>query len=301
MATLASTLVPKRRFTPSGTSIWSADYESGKHETYFTGPNTDDVKPGNSPGQVVTTRAHSGIYSGYYTVRSNTGNGSARCYWVKDFRFDSSGKFNVSNIPATHDFKISGWFYVPSVTLIGWVSFITLHFEGWDAAVTIDSGKNKYAYIWTPNGIFSHSQAGQTAQQWPFDSWFKLEVEIHYRPANQLSTIILREDDIQIARLDAYATTPQAPKRIYDIHFGVYIGSTQPSFAIYNDDLELTDLTGTSIGITGTSSAIIPKNSETVGPTTTLLTPESSFIALSLTSQWYSNTDAPASKSDKWE
>jgi hypothetical protein len=236
----ASGLVPRRRFSgPLSSPIWSWNFESGTQWT-----NGGPTHPcGNNPGQVVTNIVHGETHSGYYTCSGTDGGATAS--------FPSLDLIDRSvnpEVPAIHtsDLYAEVWIYIPTVSLAGngaWISLWTAETEGWNYAITVDSGNDRKAFLWT-NLINPNGQANpQTSNvQWPFDKWFKIGVETHLRPTGQTSWIILYQDGVQIDRMDLnlpYATAPQ----IWMYHWGLYMGGGQNIFTVYNDDIALYDLT----------------------------------------------------------
>lgn len=238
----ASALAVRRRVIPLGSSpIWSTGYESGSHSG-FTGPNGVEMC-GNNPGEI-STFSHTGNYSGYYyftdpTVRGQVLTpGQCRSYYAIEPWKDNS--------LTTRDYYIELWVYVPSVTLSSssgaWVSFITIEYQDWSYALTVNSGNDRQLFLDLHTG-FTDSKGYQTrgGVQWPFDKWFKIGLEVHYRPASEVSTIILYQDDQRLVRLDTHARDPQ-PLNVWMLHFGIYTGGQQ-RFAAYNDEIAFYDLT----------------------------------------------------------
>jgi len=239
--------------------LWSCDFESGTQQgtgTYptscFDWANIADVPVvGNNPGEVLSTLTHSGKYAGYYYYTSpNAGSdGVTRDFWSIDW---------TGNQPTTLDFTVDGWFYVPSVTITSWVSFISIHFNGY-STISVDYnpavyGSNRFLYLYnqmTPDWGF---QASGKEVQFPFDRWFKLAVEVHYKlPNTQPSEFILYQDDVKIID-QVEAVRYNTPTNLLALHFGVYNDNGQKQFAIYNDDLSLTDLSGGTTTTTSTST-----------------------------------------------
>jgi hypothetical protein len=233
-----ATLQVKRRM--QGTLLWSCDFESGSHNpapytSYcFSTPNDQAIAPGNNPGEVVTSLVHSGKYAGYYYITSNPTAGWVRDYW----------NMYWNTQPTTHDLLAVAWVYVPTQTMTGPVSFITIGFDGYTPiTVDIDRQTLPHMYLKLWNSIFTDADAYQLNPkvEFPFDKWVKLALEIHYRPAAEASNLILYQDDVKIIDFQTHALAAQ-PKNLLAIHFGLYVGNGQGAFKVYNDDLSLYDI-----------------------------------------------------------
>jgi len=226
--------------------IWYADYESGKHDTYFNTPwaaETADPCGANHPGNI-TQFAHSGAYAGYYDDTPPHSSSVCRSYYNIDFNCRQCPK-----IPDTRDFYVELWVYVPSTTIQDWFSFISIKFDEYKGIMIDSSIESKHA-LFIHNDIFVDKDLLQSdfgrpiKAQWPFDKWFKIGVEVHYRPSDQISQVIVYQDDLEILRLQTHALDPQ-PRHFINLHFGLYTGGQQATFAVYNDDITLYDLTAT--------------------------------------------------------
>jgi hypothetical protein len=223
--------------TPTAThyyyTLWSTDFESGTFGD-FTGPNSIDICPGNNPGQI-STFSHTGRFSSvYYTNASSNSGGLCRSYYIVE------PAAWMQNLLDTEDYYLEVWVYVPSTTpVVGWVSFMSIEYENWRGAVTVDSGSDRQLYIW--NNIFnSIVYQANAAVQWPFDKWFKIGVEVHYKPSDQISTVVLFQDSAVVGILRAHALSAQL-LHVWMIHFGLYTGH-QSTFTIYNDDITFSKL-----------------------------------------------------------
>lgn len=217
----------------SKTLFWACNFESGNHAACFNVPNGQNIAPGNSPGEIVTNLVHSGMYASYYYITSNPTGGWVRDYWSIDW---------AGRQPTTHDFIVEAWIYVPTQTIIGTASFITIGFDGYNS-ITIDldsrSLPKRYLMIW--NAIFTDTYGYQTINskvELPFDKWVKLEVEVHYRPSIEMSNVILYQDNVKIVDFTTHARDAQ-PRHLLNMHFGLYVGAEVQTFSVYNDDLAL--------------------------------------------------------------
>ena len=247
--------------TPSGRVLWSCDFESGSMQSAGTGcfnvpnPSTQDVCPNsNNPGVVESSTVYSGNYAGYYASGGNANpNLPCRSYWNAEFG-GGSPRFPAIT---TDDFYVDGWFYVPSATISGWVSFITLAWASLGQPdLTVDSiptsphGQSLYIHDveWTTSGSTYYYQTNPIT--WPFDTWFNIGFAVHLVPAPGISTYQVYQNGVEI--IDASLTIQSSYTRIpnlHHIHFGLYMGpfdGTQNAFwSVYNDDLVLEDLSGT--------------------------------------------------------
>ena len=259
--------------TPSGPVLWSCDFESGSMQSAGTGcfnvpnPSTQDVCPNsNNPGVVESSTVYSGNYAGYYASGGNANpNLPCRSYWNAEFG-GGSPRFPAIT---TDDFYVDGWFYVPSATISGWVSFITL---AWASSgqpdLTIDSiptsphGQSLYIHDveWTTSGSTYYYQTNPIT--WPFDTWFNIGFAVHLVPAPGISTYQVYQNGVEI--IDASLTIQSSYTRIpnlHHIHFGLYMGpfdGTQNAYwSVYNDDLVLEDLSGTGSGTGGSGTVTV--------------------------------------------
>ena len=226
---------------PSGKLVWSWDFESGT-QWDDSGP-LPGVGCGNNPGQVVTTQAHSGTRSGYYTIPSS--HQSTCGSWPSLDFVDYSGT-PKSTIPTVREFKYELWVYIPYTTFNGWIVLGNVFYDNWSpiAWVNTDLPERKLFmsdYLFTGQDTYTYQKG--TGIQWPFDKWFKIGLEIHLKPSNEISSMILYQDNVEIARREVHSiyTAATLPK-LWGFHWGLYCGGTGP-FTIYNDDLAIYDLT----------------------------------------------------------
>lgn len=150
------------------------------------------------------------------------------------------------------NFRLDMWIYVPSavngqkVTLTDWVSFASFQLGGSNGAAdqifTVDSSTQRRIQLWVTDGHKSITQAKTSVVQWQFDTWLKLTVEAYVN--RTINTIIVYQDDV---RLLSYTGSLGAPGLLSYMHFGLYIGKKQGAFAIYNDDISLTELTSVAL------------------------------------------------------
>lgn len=251
LASYASASLYVRRRYPSPTEgrspFWSWNFESGTQWSN-SGPLAQ-YACGNNPGQVVTTLAHGGTHSGYYVCTNMSGPGAS--FPSLDYVDYSTGTPRPSLM--TRDVYAVVWIYIPSQTLVNgaWFAFggietYNFNLHEWDIGWGIDSGADRkfliwYGDLWQEKAVYQ----GANGIQWPFDRWFSLAFEVHLRTTDQLSTMIAYQDGVQILRMDVntgpvYTTDPPT---INTFHWGLYAGSGQKNFEIYNDDILLYDLT----------------------------------------------------------
>lgn len=199
-------------------------------------------------------------------------------------------------IPTTKDFYVQARVYVPSVTLSDWVSFITIVLDN-NKGITIDSDRH-YTLQICDTAFTGGLDTQPSPVPYPLNAWFKIGVEIHYRPATDISTIILSQDDQAIITLSKHALDAQ-PGNILDVHFGLYTGAQQPKFAVYNDNLALYDLTesqtvtSTISSSTASSSTTQTSSSTTSSTTTSSNSTSSSTTTSSTTTSTFSQATVP--------
>jgi hypothetical protein len=214
---------------------------------------------------VVTNLVHSGKYAGYYYITSNPTAGWVRDYWSVDWG-------SWGSRPTTKDFIVNAWVYVPTVNMTGPVSFITVGFDGYNP-ITVDIDRqtlpHRYLKLW--NSIFTTTDGYQTVSpmvEFPFDKWVDLQLEVHLRPSTELSNVILYQDGVKIIDFKSYSLSAQAPT-LLNMHFGLYAGNGQGAFAVYNDDLQMFDLSASTTSTSSTTTSSTTSTSSTTTGTST--------------------------------
>jgi len=243
--------------------IWFADFESGDHAPYFTASEVQDPCGPNYPGEI-TNFSHTGRYAGYYYDSPHT---SDLCRSYYNVNFNS---VNRPQIPDTKDFYVEVWVYVPStgLSLPRFVSFVSIKFGPNYKGIMIDSSTTSKGALYIYDDLFNDTCLMQSdfkrpiKAYWPFDKWFKIGVEVHYRPSDQISQVVLYQDDLEILNLQTHATNPN-PLPFKNLHFGLYTGGNQ-TFALYNDDIALYDLTQSPTTTTTTTTST---SNSTTSPT----------------------------------
>jgi hypothetical protein len=226
--------------------IWSASFEAGDQSEFNGGVE----QVGGANATVSSSIRYNGDYSGYY-------------YYVGPWRgadhHDSYPLEYISGVKVPN-FLVQLWVYVPSrvsgqsVTITDWVSFATI----W-----VNEGAWRYALPITVDGaraggwagpellliphMLGENQSGiiQTNPlQWPFDKWFKIGIEVDLRPGTANSNITVYQDDLAVISWtgdlgNKGLSGPVTFDGLSGMHFGLYTGWGQGTFAVYNDAITL--------------------------------------------------------------
>ena len=228
--------------TSSQVTVWAADFETGDN-SQFNGVVRDTCQ--NGVIGVTPTIVHSGQYAGYYYGGPSQVAGSSCREYVTA----------VASVPLT-SYYWSGWFYVPTYTPVGWVSFATLGTDTTGHAITLDGSVHQTISVYLANlgGTYN------TGQAFPLNQWFQLSVLAHSVDSpNGDVTVYLNG-----APIFYQAGTIQGGAMQY-MHFGVYKGDTQPTWTVIEDDLILeTTSSVTSSSVTTTTSTPTSGSSITV-------------------------------------
>ena len=261
----------------------------------FNSPNPAnlDVCPNsNNPGVVESSIVHSGKYAGYYYSNGTEPGALCRSYW--NVQFGPEGK-PVLPAVRTNDFYVDEWVYVPSVNLTSWVSFMTISFDpsgiptiNVDSDVALSSGRS----IYIADHGFTNAGGSVYFRQpnpvtWPFDTWFKIGLELHLRPSGEPSRYTLYQNDIPVVSVTTnFDSSYAALQNLDHMHFGLYMDGANNYFSIYNDDLVLEDLSASA----NSTTPIIPSTSPGGSNTTTIPTLVSSTVTQTVTSLSTSTT-----------
>jgi hypothetical protein len=240
------------------TVVWSADFETGDN-SQFNGRLYDTCSKGVVG--VSTTTVHNGRYAGYFAGASSSPP-NCREYVTVNFITSEGMDLYLS------DFYWESWFYVPTMTLAHcasgcWVSFATFSTKvDFNYPFVIDSESNRQVYVWVVQGGYAITQNLVSAPiKWPFDTWFKLSILARGVGTSQ-AEFTMYQDDVPIV----HSTSNLMPGGLSSIHEGLYMGSSQPSWAVYNDDILVQSL------LTGSSSESPPTVSSTTRFTATATT-----------------------------
>lgn len=236
MATAGNLTVRRRSI------IFSAGFETGDFSEWSDGMNLDIA--GGAVATVTSSFRHSGTYSNYDYYIGPPGGDSRRAYPSN----------YLTNGPA--HFLIELWVYVPSVVngetvkLTSWCSFMSLWVSKgfWREAlpITVDS-------VWWENGRTQEVILGlhmvnqlvvfQTNPiKWTFDQWFRIGIEVDLHPGTANTRVTVYQDGVAIISwvgdLGSQGVSgPVVFDRLSDVHFGLYTGGGQGTFATYNDDI----------------------------------------------------------------
>lgn len=240
---------------------WDATFESG----VLRGPSGYNTSP-------VTTN---GASAGVSTSRPHTGNWSEYDYYV------GAAPATVTRAQTHEDlvvlkqtspsFHVDIWVYVPStvqgksVQLTDWQSLASFGLTTGGTFFTVDSSPSHHLTVWDVATRKSYSTTGV----WNFDTWFKLGVTAYLKPAPGNSEVIIFLNEKTIA--DDFISGAWAESLGY-MHFGLYTGPKQGTYAVYNDDISYTPLTNPvqSTAAPASSSGTTPVASTTA--TTSSLT-----------------------------
>jgi len=216
--------------------LWSASFESGT-QSEFNYSQKQEVG-----GAKVATSSHvqyDGAYSGYYYYVGPPGGGESRRAYPTEVLSPRPSKFLVEE-----------WVYVPSningqpVLLTDWVSFISLWLNegGSDAGInpiTVDSTAEHELTLWLgmlpsddapiDGGIVDQAQQ----MRWSFDRWFKIGILGDLEPGTANSRITLFQDDVAI--MNYVGNLLDMSDGLGEVHNGLYTGTNQGTFAVYND------------------------------------------------------------------
>jgi hypothetical protein len=211
--------------------LWSASFESGDPVSEFDSGGVNTA--GGAIAAISSSVRYDGTYSGYYYYVGPAGGGQSR-------RAYPSYYMTAPNAPK---FLVEMWVYVPSeidgqpVTLTDWVSFASLWIDegSWRGDIeplTIDS-ENQQLNLWVgmlpaqPRNVYQKEPV-----KWPFDRWFKIGIQGDLRPGAD-STITVFQDDVAI--ITYVGNLGGIYCGLDEVHFGLYMGANQGTFAVYND------------------------------------------------------------------
>lgn len=240
----SATTTTTATFSPAsnGTLIWYANFSSASNYPYFN-PLTDKLPYYDTCNGTISVIYNSQRqeYVGYYSANTSlAGSDNCREYPLKSWH----SELNLT------DFYVELWTYIPSATVKDWVSFMTVAFPN-DGAITVNMWvpqpwrTGQSLYVATYN-MYTTSTVNQptngSAVLVPFDKWVKIGLEVHNRPSNQNSSITVYQNDVPVIKW--YPTTLNSSvSPIAAVHFGLYVGSIQIPFSIYNADIALYNLT----------------------------------------------------------
>lgn len=228
---------------PLGTRIWYANFASGTNYPYFN-PATDGLPYRDTCNGVITVVQNSqrAGYVGSYGVQVvPSGTDSCREYPVKSWH----------PALALTDFYVELWVYVPSLIIKDWISFATVAFDN-GAVITVNmwtqdtSRPGQALYVHTES-LFTKSDVNQwnagtgSTVLVPFNKWFKVGLEVHFKAPNQASAVIVYQNDVMVIKWSPIAVSKTFPS-ISAVHFGLYAGAQQGSFSMYNSDITLYSL-----------------------------------------------------------
>jgi hypothetical protein len=249
-STFTSTNTTTTTTTKAPKLLWSWNFESGTQ--WSDGGPLPSLVCGNSPGAVVTSPVHSGKYAGYYEFPSYSGQNACASF----------PSWDIADNPLTvSDTYWEVWVYLPSQTLHNqWVVLSNPFFDGWTHMVAVWIDSNRRLNL-GDDLIGSSSrtiyQSGPNYVTVDFNAWTKIGIAIHVRPVGQDSQIVLYKDGVMVIN-DTYPSAFSTYPTITGAHWGAYSGGGG-GLQIYNDDIAIYDLTGTS----GCSICTISKASAT--------------------------------------
>ncbi len=206
----------------ASTLVWSATFESGSWYTYFDAGMQTSCGAVNS---ISHRLSFIGKYAGYYYHFGGKCSENIRAYPHEELQTTLT------------KFRLQVMVYVPSVTLLDWVSFMTMHLTD-GTFITIDS-TGQVLHMW--DGALQ--EGSRTIQQlnpisWPFNRWFNLTVVANLKPGADNSHIVLYQNSVKVIDYTGYAGNGS----LRLMHFGLYTGSTQATFNVYNDEIRLWQL-----------------------------------------------------------
>jgi hypothetical protein len=221
----------------SSSILWSAGFESGTQSEFNYGQGQ---VAGGAVVATTTSVQYEGSYSGYYYYLGPAGGQESRRAYPTHVL-----------TPRPSKFLVEAWAYVPSsvdgqvVALTDWVSFVSLWLNdgGSNAGInpiTIDSTTRRELTLWLGT-LPSNRDVYQAAPvKWPLDKWFKIGVQGDLQPGTANSRITVFQDGVAI--ISWVGNLGDQANGLGQMHFGLYMGSDQGTFAVHNDAISVQEL-----------------------------------------------------------
>ncbi len=245
--------------------LWSATYESGTWQTYFNGSlngRTDQtcsvsLKVTKSPA-APTPR---GRYSAFYYKKSGASTNDIPCQWAEHEVLGAG----LTNYVQQLDVMVPS--HLPNgarMTLADWQSFETGHLcstvacVGTDSMYGVDSNPDRTLHLWV-QGQGTHQSL---EIPYPLDKWFTIATHVSLDITGGPDSRI--EVYLNDAKIASWTGRMEANLGLWRFHNGLYVGSKQSSFSLYNDNDYLWAITPTvgsttssaPTGLTGTMSCM---------------------------------------------
>ena len=242
--------------TSAGNLIWSSDFATGDF-SQWNGGGID--LEGGALATVTSSLAYNGTYSGYYYYLGSPNDLTKRAY--------PGNTWDPSGPP---DFRIDMWIYVPSqvqgdaVQFTDWVSFMSVWINPgyWQYAppITVDTTDSRQVTLtvqpllancpdWSCTGVFQTNPI-----TWPLNQWWELSLQCVLNPGGN-SVLTVYQNGVRIISwtgvlpdtgTGTLGSGPVTYNGLSDIHMGLYAGPMQGTFAIYNDDVVVYNLGGST-------------------------------------------------------
>ena len=202
---------------------------------YITPQNTT-----NSSHELSTEHIHSGTYAhkgwiyGVNDPSTVNINNNHRAYPTIQLYKSSGGAFKTPSL-------IEFWVWLDVKLTTGqWFSFATLDHttsDVWDA-VLINLSDQGFVHLMHVPLVGQGIRKFQTSTiKFPFQTWVKLSIEIHFDPTNGYAKVWQNDE------LVSYAEVKRGNGFLTQAHFGLYGPPDLSSGTIYNDDLVIKENT----------------------------------------------------------